>query len=144
MCSNFSHLFLTVQVVCTVMFYYGNWTTHQNKLRKRTKNCPTRRQNGENSFYFFCLFCLFGYFTVLEKIGPYTRYIWPLGGGEKLLQLLMCVWSIWQYGLWSFQTGGTKLERVLPKNQHTQRKILNFENWVNGEVSKIDVKKKCQ
>ena len=32
---------------------------------------------------------------------------------------------------------GTKLERLLPKNQHTQRKLLNFENWVNGEVSKI-------
>ena len=44
---------------------------------------------------------------------------------------------VWQYGLWSFQTGGTKLERFLPKNQHTQRKLLNFENWVNGEVSKI-------
>ena len=43
---------------------------------------------------------------------------------------------IQQYGLSSFQAGGTKLERVLPKNQHTQRKLLNFENWVNGEVSK--------
>ena len=34
--------------------------------------------------------------------------------------------------------GGTKLERFLPKNQHTQRKLLNFENWINGasEVSK--------
>ena len=30
---------------------------------------------------------------------------------------------IWQYGSWSFQTGGTKLERFLPKNQHTQRKL---------------------
>ena len=29
--------------------------------------------------------------------------------------------------------GGTKLERLLPKNQHTQRKLLNFENWVNGQ-----------
>ena len=28
---------------------------------------------------------------------------------------------VWQYGLWSFQTGGTKLERLLPRNQHTQR-----------------------
>ena len=28
--------------------------------------------------------------------------------------------------MWSFQAGGTKLERVLPKNQHTQRKLLNF------------------
>ena len=26
-----------------------------------------------------------------------------------------------------------KLERFLPKNQHTQRKVLNFENWTNGE-----------
>ena len=46
-------------------------------------------------------------------------------------------WEFWQYGLWSFQTRGTKLERFLPKNQHTQRKLLNFENWVSGEVSKI-------
>ena len=28
-----------------------------------------------------------------------------------------------------FSTGSTKSERVLPKNQHTQRKLLNFENW---------------
>ena len=33
----------------------------------------------------------------------------------------------------SFQTGYTKLERFLHKNQHTQRKVLNFENWTNGE-----------
>ena len=40
------------------------------------------------------------------------------------------VCNLWQYGLWSFQTGagGTKLERFLPKNQHTQRKLLNFQN----------------
>ena len=44
---------------------------------------------------------------------------------------------ICQYGLWSFQTGGTKLERFLPKNEHTKKELLNFENWVNGEVSKI-------
>ena len=46
------------------------------------------------------------------------------------------VCTLWQYGLWSFQAEGTKFERLLPKNQHTQRKLLNFENWVNGEVSK--------
>ena len=33
--------------------------------------------------------------------------------------------------MWSFQTGYVKLERFLPKNQHTQRKFLNFENWTN-------------
>ena len=43
---------------------------------------------------------------------------------------------VWQYRLWSFQMGGTKLERFLPKNKHTQRKLSNFENWVSGEVSK--------
>ena len=30
----------------------------------------------------------------------------------------------------SFQVGGTKLERFLPKNQHTQRKLWN---WCNGD-----------
>ena len=40
--------------------------------------------------------------------------------------------ALWQYGLWSFQTGGTKLERFLSKNQHTQRKLLNFEKWISG------------
>ena len=38
--------------------------------------------------------------------------------------------------------GGTKLEIFLPKNPHTQRKLLNFENWINGEVSKSA--KKCK
>ena len=33
--------------------------------------------------------------------------------------------------MWSFQAGDTKLEIVLPKNQHTQWRLLNFENWVN-------------
>ena len=46
------------------------------------------------------------------------------------------VCTLWQYWLLSFQKGGIKLERFLPKNQHTQRKLLNFENWVNGAVSK--------
>ena len=45
---------------------------------------------------------------------------------------------LWQYGLWSFQAGGTKLEIFLHENQHTQRKLLNFECWINGELSKIE------
>ena len=40
--------------------------------------------------------------------------------------------------LWSFQEGDTKkLERVLVKNQHTQRKLSNFDNWSHGELPKI-------
>ena len=33
--------------------------------------------------------------------------------------------------------GGKKLERFLPKNQHTERKFLNFENWTNGEPQQL-------
>ena len=43
--------------------------------------------------------------------------------------------ALWQYGLWSFQVGGTKLERFLHKNQHTQRKLLNFEFWINSAIA---------
>ena len=35
---------------------------------------------------------------------------------------------MWQYGLWGFQAGHTKLERFLPKNQQTKE---------IGELSKI-------
>ena len=38
-----------------------------------------------------------------------------------------------------FSSGGTKLERFLHKNQHTQRKLLNFEFWINGKLSKIGI-----
>ena len=36
-----------------------------------------------------------------------------------------------------FSSGGYKLERFLHKNQHTQRKLLNFGFWINGELSNI-------
>ena len=35
-----------------------------------------------------------------------------------------------------FQVRDTKLERFLPKSQHTQRKLLNFENCLSGEMLK--------
>jgi hypothetical protein len=38
-----------------------------------------------------------------------------------------------------FKWGGTELERVLPKHQHAQRKLLNFENLCTG--GREDVKK---
>ena len=43
---------------------------------------------------------------------------------------------LWQYRLWGFSKGDTKSERFLPKNQHNERKLLNFEFWINGELSK--------
>ena len=39
-----------------------------------------------------------------------------------------------QYG--NTGCGVTKLERFLPKNQHPQRKLLIFEFWISGELSK--------
>ena len=50
----------------------------------------------------------------------------------QLHPVLKAALPLWQNGLWSFQTGDAKLERFLLKNQHTQRKIFNFENWISG------------
>ena len=50
---------------------------------------------------------------------------------------LFLVLAIWLYRLWSLPTGDTKLERFLPKNQHTQRQLLNFENWITGGPQKF-------
>ena len=31
-----------------------------------------------------------------------------------------------------FSNGGSKFEKKMLKNQNTERKLLNFENWING------------
>jgi hypothetical protein len=62
--------------------------------------------------------------------------MWAAQFSERVL-LTVSMSSLWQYGLWSFQTGGTKLERFLHKNQHTQRKLLNFENSTSGGHQKL-------
>ena len=45
----------------------------------------------------------------------------------------MVVWVV------EFSSGGrgNKLEIFLLKNQHDQRKSLNFENWCSGKLSNI-------
>ena len=48
----------------------------------------------------------------------------PNENNVTLVLLFILDLLLWQYGLWSFQMGGTKLEIFLPKNQHTQRKLL--------------------
>ena len=65
--------------------------------------------------------------------------MWALGSYSQHQKPVICLLlSLWQYGLWSFQTGSTKLERYLPKNQYTQRKFLNFENWTNISSQKSE------
>ena len=44
----------------------------------------------------------------------------------SILSLSNMQTAIWQYGLWSFQAGVRKLEILLHKNQHTQRKLLKL------------------
>ena len=51
---------------------------------------------------------------------------------KLISDMKMGVCRVWQYGFWIFQAGVTKLERFFHKNQHTQRKLLNFEFWING------------
>ena len=52
--------------------------------------------------------------------------------------VVLYLFSVWQYRLWSFQGRDTKLERFWAKNQHANRKLLNFENWSSGKLSKIE------
>ena len=49
----------------------------------------------------------------------------PLMGAHIWGPLPNDIINLWQYGLWSFQTEGIKLERFCLRinNQHTQRKL---------------------
>ena len=68
--------------------------------------------------------------------GNFTLQIFQaqLGNVDYPIVLLMVVMAI---RVVEFSRGDTKLDRFLPKNQHTQMKLLNFENWCNGEVSRV-------
>ena len=66
-------------------------------------------------------------------------YVLPHSKNEnEILKRILGVMVMARGGLSNFQKRGTKLERFLPQNQHTKRKLLNFENWCSGEVSKSD------
>ena len=53
----------------------------------------------------------------------------PLMGNAAWLKG-MAIWVV------EFSNKGYKI-RFLPKNQHTQRNLLNFENWVNGGIGEV-------
>ena len=69
---------------------------------------------------------------VLPKLTKMANISQEIGETADLI-VVSTLYTVWQYGLWSFQKGYTKLERFSHKNQHTQRKLLNFENWTNGK-----------
>ena len=80
-------------------------------------------------FWFASLWCYL-FSQDCDAAFSQNEHIKSVHEGKKLYQL-------WQYRLWSFQTGNMKLERFLPKNQHTQRIFLNFKNWTNGGPQKL-------
>ena len=49
-------------------------------------------------------------------------------GWRKYILKKKYVYTLWHYRLLSFKSRDTKLEIFLHQNQHTQRKLLNFEN----------------
>ena len=56
------------------------------------------------------------------------------GGGKAEQNFFFLVCGLMVIRVVEFSSGGYKNG----KNQHTQRKVLNFENWCSGEVSKFD------
>ena len=75
-----------------------------------------------------------------QKSNASRPQIWP-GTVETIKDIEENIWSP-RLGIKGmvvravkFSSGDTKFERFLPKNEHTQRKLLNFENWCSGELS---------
>ena len=42
-----------------------------------------------------------------------------------------------QYGLWCFQAGGHKIRKIFEQESTFPKEIIEFEFWINGELSKI-------
>ena len=69
------------------------------------------------------------YFAKDASDGVYPELYWQVSLGLVLRNLDLRVMAI---RVMEISNEGTKLERFLPKNQHTQRKLLSFENWISG------------
>ena len=80
---------------------------------------------------------IFNFF--LEENCPVSRAV-----VHALSQTVIITMVIWHYRFWSFKSRDEKLEGILPKNQHTQRKLLNFENWTNERGALIRSLKKSE
>ena len=70
-----------------------------------------------HAVYTLCLYKLTSYYMgnctfVKKRVGIKMQEI----SNSKFHCVAETIYAIWQYGLWSFQTGDTKLEKKLPKN----------------------------
>ena len=75
------------------------------------------------------------FFEILVQAALVMRGFWTIQKTTitVLNYTVASYYILWHFRLWSFKTRDTKLERFLHKNQLTQRKLLNFENWTDGE-----------
>ena len=66
-----------------------------------------------------------------KQMEEFVFLSWRVGNKEvfETKRTTLVYYVLWHYWLWSFNTRDTKLEIFFHKNQHTQRKLLNFENW---------------
>ena len=60
---------------------------------------------------------------------PYVLLSFKRKIGNVFFKCELSPQGVWQYGLWSFKMGGTKLERFLPKNQH--------KDWPIKKLTKV-------
>ena len=104
-----------------------------------TNNIPPERyQNGENLIWYNFLFSQTLEIVTFKETNEFLYFFWVGGFFDSSLgNDVNHVEHSNQYygntGCGVFQTGYIKLEGFLPKNQHTQRIFLNFENWTNRE-----------
>ena len=89
----------------------------------------------------FLEFDYFPQFSVGIALDPFNYYVsifqgvrnWsflPILSAESMLNMAVRVVEFSNSkGIW--------IGRFLPKNQHTQKKLLNFEFWINGNLAKI-------
>ena len=62
-----------------------------------------------------------------DHLSSYKRSLLPAAASIAYVMAVRVV---------EFPKGGYKIRKILPKNQQNQRKLLNFEFWINGEPSK--------
>jgi len=60
--------------------------------------------------------------------------------GRSVISLVQQVVYIMVVRVVEFSSGGYKIKKdFLSKNEHTHRKLMNFENWCSAELSKIGI-----
>ena len=88
-------------------------------IEKLNEHQVEKHQDGKHKRCSYCDFKSMGWLKLKCHIdGKHPEH------GKKKHSCNLCgkgfIFKVWQYGLWSFQIGGTKLERFLLKNQHTK------------------------